>query len=609
MLANPKTLVFSESGLPEDLSSNTGSKETWTTIGKWLQECSNHHQCLANVNKDWYPTRLVEILSNDTWRVIRSDSQSFKPTQGYLTLSHRWGDGDFARLTAQNLSAFETGQPMTVLRKIFQHALLAAQNIGIPYVWIDSLCIIQDGDGGADWRHESVLMAEVYSNSRCNLSADWGDDYNGLFFERDPPFDKPFSTNLRFKWSNHPWQGDGVLSETRTSQYDVPSYIMYVDSFTEDVMEAPLNRRGWVVQERMLAPRVLHFSPSQVSWECGQRLSSERIPLNTTGTAMSKASGQLLDELHFHGQRNRMERLKLHEPLDAVNWTRVVAYYSSCGLTKVDDKLVAIAGIAKKLRPVVKDRYVAGLWEKSLPTSLLWYRSGRNDSCGPSTQYFAPTFSWAASDGEIQLVDEGDFPDSRIMVSAVFIKHRMQSPPPIKEARASFDDEILSDDVFGPLMSPEVEVRMRGILRSCSRVPPLPDTQLELTYVIPTTGVEDPGIQARLESGTHLAVKDDRADRDNDPSPDSTIYYFTILERSIVLPAPDELSAQYGYNHATGLLLRSVDPGMGRFERVGRVEYSLARGSADIFQPLGNERDLPAWSYDEASGEHTWYIV
>lgn len=601
--------MFSESGLPEDLSSNTGSKETWTTIGKWLQECSNHHQCLANANKNWYPTRLVEILSNDTWRVIRSGSQSFKPTQGYLTLSHRWGNGDFARLTTQNLSAFENGQPMTVLRKIFQDALIAAQCIGIPYVWIDSLCIIQDGDGGADWRHESVLMAEVYSNSRCNLSADWGDDYNGLFFERNPPFEKPFSTNLRFEWSNRPRQSDGVLSETRTSQYDDPSYIMYVDSFTEDVMEAPLNRRGWVVQERMLAPRVLHFSPSQVSWECGQKLSSERTPLSTTGTVMSKTSSQLLGELHFHGQRNRMERLKLHEPLNAVNWTRVVAYYSSCGLTKVHDKLVAIAGIAKKLRPVVKDRYVAGLWGKSLPTSLLWYRSGRNDSCGPSTQYFAPTFSWAASDGEIQLVDEGDFPDSRIMVSAVFIKHRMQHLPPIKEARASFGDEILSDDVFGPLMSPEVELRMQGILRSCRRVPPLPDAHLELTYVFPSTGVEDPGTRVHLKSATHLAVKDDRAADDDDPRPDSSIYYFTIIERSIVLPAPDELSVQNGYNHATGLLLRSVDPSMGRFERVGRVEYSLARGSADIFQPLGNERDLPAWSYDETSGEHTWYIV
>lgn len=598
--------MFRARGFPEDLPSNTGSKETWTTIDKWLQECSNHHQCLANVNKDWYPTRLVEILSNDTWRVIRSDSQSFKPTQGYLTLSHRWGNGDFVRLTTQSLPAFENGQPITVLRKIFQDALLAAQCIGIPYVWIDSLCIIQDGDGGADWRHESVLMAEVYSNSRCNISADWGDDYNGLFFERDPPFEKPPSTNLRFKWFKHGRSRGKVLSETRTSEDDVPSYIMYVHSFTEDLMKAPLNRRGWVVQERMLAPRVLHFSPSQVSWECGQKLSSERIPIITrTDTGLS------LDGLRVHDRQNRMERLNLHEPLNAVNWPRIVAYYSSCSLTKVQDKLVAIAGIAKVLRSVIKDRYVAGLWEKSLPTSLLWYRSGCNHSCGPSTQYFAPTFSWAASDGEIRFFEEGDFPNSRIMASAIFIRHRMQSLPSAEETRASFGDEILSEDVFAPLESPEVEVRMQGILRSCTRVPPPPDTHFKRTYVVPSTGVEDPGIQARLESRTELEVKDDRVARDEHPRPDSIIYYFTIIERSesTVLHPHDELSARKGYNRAKGLLLRSVDPSMGRFERVGLVEYDPVQDAADIFQPFGNERDLPAWSYDETTGEHTWYIV
>jgi hypothetical protein len=562
---------------------------------------------LANIDKNWYPTRLVEALPNNTWRVIRSDSKSFKPTKGYLTLSHRWGNGDFARLTTESLSAFEKGQPMTVLRKIFQEALAAAQRLNIPYVWIDSLCIIQDGDGGADWRHESILMAEVYSNSRCNISADWGDDYNGLFFERDPPFQKPITTKLRL---TSPINDNDVLSKPRTPPDDVSVCIFHPESLMEDIMDAPLNLRGWVVQERMLAPRVLHFSPGQVSWECTEKLSSERAPLNF----ISESRTRVLAQLDFNNRhRDRMERLKLHELQNVVHWPRVVAYYSSCGLTKVQDKLVAIAGIAKRLRPVVKDRYVAGLWEKSLPTSLLWHRSGNIQGCGPPTQYYAPTFSWAASDGEMKMVDEGDFPDSRIIASAVFIKHRMQSLPlsPKKEARANPTTEILSDDVFGPLVSPEAEVRMRGILRSCSRVPPLPDPHLQpfCTSVCPSTDLKDPGVQVRLENGTVLDVTDDRATREGDPRPDSIIYYFTVIEASIVFPAPAELSGQNSYNHATGLLLRSVDAHMGRFERVSRVEYFRARGAADILQPLGNERDLPAWSYDKTTGEHTWYIV
>lgn len=87
------------------------------------------------------------------------------------------------------------------------------------------------------------------------------------------------------------------------------------------------------------------------------------------------------------------------------------------------------------------------------------------------------------------------------------------------------------------------------------------------------------------------------------------MYYYTIIAHSIVQPITDPVSAQYAYNSATGLLLRSVDAAMGRFERVGRVEYSRLGGAADILEPLGNERDLPAWSYDEVTGEHTFYII
>lgn len=592
----------------EDLPSNTDSKETWATVEGWLQECFEQHHCLANTNGNWYPTRLVEALSDDMFRIVRSDSSSFKPGRGYVTLSHRWGNGDFARLTTENYSALEKGQPVTMLRKIFREALVVARRMNIPYIWIDSLCIIQAGDDFADWRKESTTMAEVYSNSRCNISADWGDDDNGLFFERDPPYDRPCSLQLRLK---SPETGHDTLSKSRTPPDAVPVYIILPYRWTEDIIESPINRRGWVVQERQLAPRVLHFSPQQVSWECCEKVTFEKVPLNFMDKR--RVRSRLVNELDPNSvQRKRMKRLQLNNAQKAVDWPRIVAHYSACGLTKQQDILVAIAGIARRLCPIVKDLYVAGLWAKSLPTALLWKRSAPKESRPPPTEYFAPTFSWAASDGEVTLEHEKNFSESQIIASAVFIRHRMNSHP-TKEVRTGppAGDEILTDHVFGPLSKPEAEVRMRGILRSCSRVPPLPDPHSppSNTCACPSTHLKDSGIQACRENGTVLEVHDDRAAREGDARADSTICYYTIIEHSIVHPIMDPVSAQYAYNHATGLFLRSVDASMGRFERVGRVEYFRARGAADILEPLGNERDLPAWSYDEASGEHTFYIV
>ncbi|KAG6357544.1 hypothetical protein INS49_013421 [Diaporthe citri] len=494
---------FREVGLVEDLPSNTHSKETWTTVEGWLRECSEKHHCLANTNQNWYPTRLVEVLSDDMFRIVRSDSSSFERGRGYVTLSHRWGNGDFARLTTENLSALEKGQPVAMLRLIFREALVVAQRMNIPYIWIDSLCIIQAGDDFADWRRESTTMAEVYSNSRCNISADWGDDDHGLFFERDPPYDRPCSLQLRLK---SPESGDDTLSKSTTTPDAVPACIILPYRWTEDIMESPINRRGWVVQERQLAPRVLHFSPQQVSWECCEKVTFEKVPLNFMGSRRTRS--RLVHELDPNSvQRKRMKRLQLHNPQKAVDWPRIVAHYSACGLTKQQDVLVAIAGIARRLCPVVKDLYVTGLW--------------------------------------------------------------------------------------------------------ANRVPPLPDphSQLSNTSACPSTHLEDPGIQLCRENGTVLEVHNDRAAREGDARADSTIYYYAIIEHSIVHPIMDPVSAQYPYNHATGLFLRSVDASMGRFERVGRVEYFRARGAADILEPLGNERDLPAWSYDETTGEHTFYIV
>lgn len=600
------------------LPSHTGSTETWSTVNQWVQVCSELHSCTAKVNRDWYPTRLIERMPDQRVRIIRSDSSSFQPGRRYITLSHRWGDDNFVKLTKDNLSEFENGFPTAKLRKTFQDALIVAQCMDIPYVWIDSLCIIQSGDDKEDWEQESGLMAEVYSNSFCNISADWGDETNGLFFERTPIFEPPCAIQMRWKSSDN-------LDESPRLQPDGdPDYIVRRGEWVEDPRDSPLNRRGWVLQERLLAPRVLHFSPEQVSWECGELFSWEKAPW--LDSLQAPHDGHL-DWIGYGNIGWNMQRVNLNHPRNAASWKGLVIEYTECDLTQQSDRLVAFAGIAKQLAPV-KGQYVAGLWAKSLPGALLWRSCQwkKKRSCAPPRdyRYYAPTFSWAAAENEVFLpdgVDEMYLPNSglRFTASAAFIKHRDRSlyAAATTKMRTELDGQLFTDHVFGPLTSPKVEVRVRGILRSCRRVPPqlVPSKWLSwqgnscarpYSCARPSKGVDDPAINHYFDADTTFRVRYDRA-VDEDVQSDSSVYYYTIIE-PFSEPGSTSASPRSEYDRATGLFLKSVDASMGRLERLGLVTH-YGEQQADICQPLGNERDLPAWSYNETTGEHTFYIV
>lgn len=552
----------------------------------------------------------MERISNERFRIIRSDSSLCQPGRGYITLSHRWGDDNFVKLTKDNLAELENGFPIAELRKTFQDSLIVAQRMNIPYVWIDSLCIIQSGDNNedSDWKQEAKSMAEVYSNSFCNLSADWGDETNGLFFERTPIFQAPCAIQLRWKSPNN-------FNEFPTPPPDGDlGYIVRRGDWVEDMRESPLNHRGWVMQERLLAPRVLHFSPEQVSWECGELLSWEKAPWHSSDQAPHNFR---LDWIGYGIIEGTMRRVNFNHPSKDAKWPRLVSEYTKCDLTKHSDRLVAFAGIAKRQAPV-KGQYVAGLWARSLPGALLWRAWRTNRSRAHTEDYYAPNFSWAAADYDVDLPDEPDMeylPDSewRFTTSAAFIKHRDKRlyPAATTTMRTEFDGKILTDNIFGPLTSPEVEVQMRGILRSCRRVPPrLMPTQWSHRWdgdscAYPSKGVDDPAINLCLEDDTMFRVEYDRA-VDEDVQSDSTVYYYTIIKLSSELGSTSDWAP--GNTRSQGLFMKSVDASMGRFERLGLVTHYEYQ-EADMCQPLGNERDLPAWSYDEKTGEHTFYVV
>lgn len=161
--------------------------------------------------------------------------------------------------------------PIEQLSKVIQDAIVLTRRIGIEYIWIDSLCIVQDSS--EDWTRESEMIGDVYKHSWVNISATgFENDSAGLFTRRSPSLLLPVKINLNIQDSSR--REPCVVSKDR--------YYCLEDFWDVGVTTAPLIPRAWVFQERLLAPRVLHVGESQMLWECRELEASEMFPVSTT---------------------------------------------------------------------------------------------------------------------------------------------------------------------------------------------------------------------------------------------------------------------------------------------------------------------------------------
>jgi hypothetical protein len=154
---------------------------------------------------------------------------------------------------------------VTDMPKTFQEAVQVSRRLGVRYLWIDSLCIIQD-KGDLDWYREASLMNKVYLHSYCNISAtDAEDNTKGLFLSRRPQNLGPWNVKVNLT---------GI--EPDIGLVDC----MMTDAFLwwRNIRDSPLNQRGWVLQERPLSPRILHFCRNEMFWECREHAACESLP-------------------------------------------------------------------------------------------------------------------------------------------------------------------------------------------------------------------------------------------------------------------------------------------------------------------------------------------
>lgn len=154
-----------------------------TLARKWLAYCiANHAACMNNSNPSWYPTRLLEIEPKNVIPTLIESKASILRGR-YACLSHCWGSLPIVRLLRDNCGSFRKGIDPVLLPKTFGDAIDFCKELGLRYLWIDSLCIIQDSLD--DWREESNMMCQVYRNSALCLSAAGAKDASkGFYFDR-----------------------------------------------------------------------------------------------------------------------------------------------------------------------------------------------------------------------------------------------------------------------------------------------------------------------------------------------------------------------------------------------------------------------------------------
>ncbi|KAM3431345.1 hypothetical protein MY4824_007197 [Beauveria thailandica] len=331
---------------------DTGGDASFNRAKAWLADCSTAHPKCPRRNKTRLPRRVLDLepledLSSDVRLVETTDE-----VDEYLCLSHCWGSAMPLRTLERNIASMKVQVQFDTLPTTFQESVILCRKLGVRWLWIDSLCIIQDND--LDWKIEAGKMHDVYSNALLTIAVSKAaDSSGGLFTTGQLPSPLP-ACQVLFD--------DELYNVFVRELCDIPHELRweyFTESWSFNHGKFPLLRRGWVLQERLLSPRVLHFGPRELLFECQQEYKCE--------------------------------------------CGRPDKYTGGDGRVEVDFQDTP-KGLAKKLS---QDRgtYVAGVWEDDLVESLAWTSKNAargRDGLPALRDKRLPSWSWAASGSAVE---------------------------------------------------------------------------------------------------------------------------------------------------------------------------------------------------------------
>ncbi|KAL4258744.1 hypothetical protein AB1N83_011533 [Pleurotus pulmonarius] len=359
-----------------------------------LHACTNtssRHKSCHQASKGLLPTRVIDCLDPNKPKL-------YIPQLGecdfYIALSYVWGEDQPYKLSTVNIASYVLGidlevavtRPQTIL-----DAITCTRSLGLRFLWIDALCILQDSD--EDKARELPLMRRIYRDAYVTIIAASASKVSEGFLQ-DRAIGSP-AMPLPFVCPD----GEGV------EQADT----MYIrDPLRTDITTTdPISSRAWCLQERLLPHRSLIYSKSLKYACCSQ------TPAEVGNTNRPSLMDMVrLPPFMFHPDTHAILRRTLHmdeENLLRTCWNQIVVKYTKCDLSNPNDKLVALGGVADEFhRFWHRSHYLAGLWSHNLLEDLLWSTDETPDMAtkrygGTDAQWApaevvhrAPTWSWAS---------------------------------------------------------------------------------------------------------------------------------------------------------------------------------------------------------------------
>jgi hypothetical protein len=379
------------------------SNETMSKARTWLQRCCSTHEACATREFDsdqlvtsdaqtLKPRRLIKIFQRSAGPAITVHPRlclvdtTYISWPKYATLSYCWGGDQKVKLTMSNLASWQSKISFHNLPQTIKDAIIVTAELGLEYLWIDALCIIQDDD--ADKGVELARMGDIYSKAHFTLLASRSPTVQDGFLK---PRYIPKERGYRLPYICN----DGQIG----------SVVLWAG---RDVGVAePIHQRGWCFQEQILSARILEFGTHQIRYLCTANRTEEVVP-ETDGWITNSETFAV----HGTGRPLDLPANWATLPVDGTEfltmWNNIVMHYSHLSLSFSTDRLRAISAIARKLKQASSARYYAGLWAEHLPSQLLW-ETTNDDKLFPkatrAAKPAAPSWSWASMQGPISLRD------------------------------------------------------------------------------------------------------------------------------------------------------------------------------------------------------------
>ncbi|EXF82053.1 neutral/alkaline non-lysosomal ceramidase [Colletotrichum fioriniae PJ7] len=350
------------------------------------------------------PTRLLDMGKSDEEiprLVVVEDMLNSREIDHvrYATLSYCWGPEDDtlqqAKTTKATMSAHLKGIPLSSMSPVVRDTVRVCRALGIQYLWVDALCIIQEDK--ADWDRESHMMGKVYYSclvTICPVSS--RSCIQGYLGPR------PQGLDVAFQSSHHEHiRGTYTLVHSSTDVDENDDRWPRPGPLKVDLNRSSWEKRGWTFQERLLSPRLIMFGSSMSYFACETVAKSETgyqvtdILQMSLRSTLEKAFGEVGDEMNHSAK-------SINGLYDI--WDGTVINITTKIWTFPEDTFAGIAGLAQGFATITGDTYLAGLWKNQLHQQLLWEGSRPKTSDLPSfvhnlqhpDPYIAPSWSWAS---------------------------------------------------------------------------------------------------------------------------------------------------------------------------------------------------------------------